>query len=351
MSDRTPLDLFDRGMELQKAEREPLEYQLRDAAFAMQPQPPVEWVVDGLIPRGTVSVFYGEPGAFKTWAMIWMAVRVAQGEEWLEYPTQQNTALYLDEESGESWFSRRLQQTIKGALGNEDIPINFVCNSGLMLDDKIDVEEIEYLIRSTGAKLVIFDALTDIMSGDENSKKDVQPIFAKMKRIANKTGAAIIVIHHSAKHGSYRGSSAIKGAVDLLMKIESKEDSDFINFKAEKVRHTEYAKFSAMATITEDQFYLVRVDEQEQPKVLSKSKKYVLRYLESVGGVALVPDIMANADICSGAAARSAVYALADDGYCYRSNPGLPKGRGNAAEYTLIPQEDGIPTGEKYHDV
>ncbi|GAH33360.1 unnamed protein product, partial [marine sediment metagenome] len=277
-----------------------------------------------------------------------LSVSVAMEREWLDFPTTQAKVLYIDEESGETWFSRRLQQTIKGAFGDEDTPVEFVCNAGLMLDDKNDIAELESLITRSGAGLVIFDALTDIMSGDENSKKDVQPILSRLKKIADKTQCAIVVIHHSVKHGGYRGSSAIKGAADLLVKIESKEDSEWINFKTEKVRHIEFAKFTGMATWTEDQFYLTRTEGTEAIiKPLSRSKKYVIGYLKD-NGASKLPEIVGAADMCSESAARQAVYALVESEHIHRVNPD-ERGRGAVAVYDLTQQED-EEEDLKYHD-
>jgi RecA-family ATPase len=72
---------------------------------------------------------------------------------------------------------------------------------------------------------VIVDALADVMPGrDENAVKDTAPIFLTLRKIAEETQCAIIVIHHSNKTGGYRGSSAIKGAIDLLLSVEKKNE-------------------------------------------------------------------------------------------------------------------------------
>ena len=40
----------------------------RTAEEALQPHPPIEWVVEPIISRGSVNLFYGEPGAKKTYS-------------------------------------------------------------------------------------------------------------------------------------------------------------------------------------------------------------------------------------------------------------------------------------------
>ena len=44
-------------------------YIVRDAAFAMGPQPPLDWLIDTLISRGSVNLIYGEPGSKKTYSI------------------------------------------------------------------------------------------------------------------------------------------------------------------------------------------------------------------------------------------------------------------------------------------
>lgn len=319
-------------------EEKPPRYIVRDAKYIMSPHPPVEWVIEKLIHERSVSMCYGEPGAKKTWALHSLAVNVALGKVWLGLNTVPKKVLIIDEESGDEWMANRLSAAIRGELGDENTKVEFVSLAGFKLDDKDDAMELEQLITERHSGLVIIDALTDCMVGDENSKQDTQPVFTTLKRIATHTNAAIIIIHHSNKTGGYRGSSAIKGAIDLLAKIESEEGSNWINIKTEKTRNIEATRFTAVANWTEDQFYLELAENQDKGKKLSKSQAYVIRYLTERGPSPL-PDIMGAADSCSPNAARQAVYTLVDEGKVYRTNPDK-KGRGTEAIYDLAEGEE-----------
>ena len=89
-------------------------------------------------------------------------------------------------------------------------------------DQTSDTILLEALIAETEAGLVIIDSLSSVMDGDENSKQDTQPVFTNLRHVAELTGAAIIVIHHSNRAGGYRGSSAIKGALEAMVQVNSK---------------------------------------------------------------------------------------------------------------------------------
>ncbi len=278
-------------------------------------------------------MFYGEPGAKKTWALLSLAVCVALGKTWMGFAVKPRKVLIIDEESGDEWLTNRLEAAIQGELGDDSIPVEFVSLAGWKLDKKEDAAELEKLITEHQAGLVIIDALTDIMDGDENSKQDTQPIFTRLKKIASRTNAAIIIIHHSNKAGGYRGSSAIKGALDLLVKIESDEGSKWISFKSEKTRNIEATKFTAVAHWTDDQFFLELADVTEMLKPRNPGQRHVLEYLEKSGEPASVKELMEHAEICSPDQARNAVYKLADEGLIRRTNAG---GKNNEAIYDLV---------------
>lgn len=309
------------------------EYRVLSARDAMTDQPPVQWVIEQLITAGSVSVFFGAPGSKKTWTLLSLAVHVALGKSWLGFNTVPVKVLVIDEESGERRFMRRLNAALHGALADENAPVEFVCLAGFRLDDKHDAEELERLITERQAGLVILDALADIMGGDENSKQDAQPVFTALRRIADRTEAAIIVIHHSNRQGNYRGSSAIPGSVDLMLKIESENASQWVSFASEKERDIERVTFTGVAYWTENQFYMQEAENPKKNKALSRGEKYVVRYLKEHGESGL-PDIRNAADSTTPDGAKNAVYSLVDKGIAYRTNPD-EAGRGTVAKYDL----------------
>jgi hypothetical protein len=318
--------------------KSPERYVIRDASFALAPHPPIKWIIDQLISTGSLSMFFGDPGTKKTFSMLSLAVCVALGKPWLDFETTTRKVLIVDEESGEPRLALRLGKAIRGELGDESTPIKFVSHGGFNLDDKKGEDELQNLIKTTGAGLVIIDALAEIMNGDENSKQDTHPVFAALRRIAEETRAAIIPIHHSNKNGGYRGSSAIMGALDQMIKIESKDGSNWIQFTTEKSRDSVAVNFTAEVTWTENQFHLRRAEVKDKVKPLSQSQSYVIQYLAK-NGASPMPDIMGAADSCSENAAKQAVYKLVGMDKVYRTNPDK-KGPGVKAIYDLTKEDD-----------
>jgi hypothetical protein len=298
---------------------------------AMKPQPPIEWVIDSLFSVGSVSLVVGEGGCGKTYAMIDAAVSVTMGQKWLDFETQKNVTLVIDEESGNRRIARRFAEVLRGhgAQGGESV--GYITMASLNLLDEKDIDEFQNLIVGIGARFVVIDALADVMpNGDENSVKDVQPVFHALRVIANESQAAIVVIHHSNKVGSYRGSTALKGAVDLLLMVC--KDGDKLTFTSEKARDIEPIKFAALANFGDGTFNLSPAEPAASVERTPASQEYVTRYLGQHQNASL-EDIMGNADTCSPEAARKAVYRMSASGAILRTNSG---GRGIKACYAIV---------------
>ncbi len=307
------------------------------AADALKPQRPIQWIINRLFSVGSVSTLVGEPGSKKTYCLIDAAVCVALGQPWLGLETMQQTVLIVDEESGPQRLSRRLSEALHGHGAGVETKLAYTCLNGFDLRDSVSATRLEAEIRRVGAGFVIIDPLAMIMPGaDENSVKDVQPVFKHLRQIAEATRAAIVVVHHTNRNGSYRGTSAIKGAVDAMIMVESKPTEAQVNFQFEKARDTEPFKFSARAIWSDGTFMLHAAEEASQGSMaikLSPSEKYVVRYLREHGRSAFVKDITDHADTCSAEAARQAVYVLARKRVVRRSDPGGP---GSKAAYELM---------------
>jgi hypothetical protein len=304
------------------------------AAEAMQPQPPLEPIVDGIALPGSVIVAYGPPGSKKTYTCLDLAVCVAMGADWLGHATRQGTVLFCDEESGERRFNRRLAGIMRARGAPDETPVAYTTLAGLNLRDDVDLGELERLIGQVQPLLVILDALADVLPGaDENTVRDTHPPFRALRGIAEKYQIAIIVIHHANKVGGYRGSSAIEGAVDLMLEVKSDKGASIIELASTKTRDTE--PFDFAAEIAFDTINgLVTLTEAEPPSQtpqFGKPDTYVLKYLMAHGRSSLA-NIEDHADICSPASAKQSVYRLTSREIIKRVDAG---GRGTSAEYDL----------------
>ena len=308
-------------------------YTLHTAAEALEPQPPIDWIIDGLFSAGSVALLVGDPGTAKTYSMLDAAVCVALGEPWLTYTTSPGPVLVLDEESGPRRIARRLGDCLRGHDGGPDTPVYYTTLERWNLRTGEDAQHLLGAIHETGARFVVVDALVDVMPGaDENAVADVHPVFMALRSIAETTGAAIVVIHHTNKAGGYRGSSAMHGAVDLLLAVK-KSGAD-VAFDVQKARDSELFAFAALGYWQDGRFWLVPVERQAERPVFAKAESYVLRYLGE-HGTSNTTAITTHADTCSDSAARRAIYSLVSKGLAQRVDPG---GQGSIARWELTDQ-------------
>lgn len=309
---------------------------LRTLANAFEMHTPRQWVIENLIMEKSLTIIVADAGSKKTYICITIGEAVANGSNFISYTTHRAPVLYLDEENGSDEMDDRIKQVALGMGCNQEAPFYHVSYAGLMLDNPANCQTIKALIERTGAKLVIFDSLQDFMTGDENSKQDTQPIFTSLKRLANQTGAAILVQHHTGKNGDYRGSTTIKGNVDLMLEVKSEDDSDLITFKSKKNRKGTPIKFTAEATWWNDTFTL-KPSTRQAAHPMSKAEDYVIRFFEGHPG-ATVEDAMNNADACTPSTAKKTLYNLAGRDMLRRTNPGE-----RTARYEVSPVTEVLP--------
>jgi hypothetical protein len=65
---------------------------------------PIDWLIDGLIPKGCVVLLTGPPGSFKTFFSLSVSHSVAQGDPFLGRTLEAGSVTYIDRENPRSVF-------------------------------------------------------------------------------------------------------------------------------------------------------------------------------------------------------------------------------------------------------
>jgi hypothetical protein len=117
-------------------------YQILSARDPLQPQPPLQWVVERLFSAGSVNMFFGEGGSKKTWSLVYLAVCVAQGRPFLNFNTRQGPVLLIDEESGPRRMLSRLGDVLRGQAAGVDTPVHCVSLAAFNLGLPNDIGEL-----------------------------------------------------------------------------------------------------------------------------------------------------------------------------------------------------------------
>lgn len=315
---------------------------LFSAEEAMQELQEPDWIVKGLIATETLSIFVGEAGHKKSLSLLDLSVCVAIGKPWLDFQTVKSPVLWIDEDNGLRRTKQRAQSALRGHMALSPLPELYFHSMGNFDAGNPDhINELDLLIRQNGIRLVIFDALQDIMpNADDNSAKETRPILAALRSVVEATKAAIIIVHHANKIGQYRGSTAIKGKVDNMISVFVENyQKNTIRFEGLKTRDFEDPTFYAEISFSmaSDGNLQTRLTSRDEPKNGKKStiipdgaKRVVAHLLDNTEQT--TKDIETALDLN-----RSHIYAARDLGYITRSNEG---GQGSKANWKVTQEAE-----------
>jgi archaellum biogenesis ATPase FlaH len=200
-------------------------FKVLDVAKMVAEVPPeVPWQIDGLAVRGDVTIVTGDPGAGKSLLAPTLAGAVARGESIAGLNCERGSTVYLDAENGGREIHRRLH-----SLGMPDVDLAVVEADGVDLRHGDDLSGLDALVAQFGPSLLVLDSLTALWPGaNERKTEDVAPTLYELKRLAERHGLAILVLHHRPKDGGeYRGTTAIAAAAQLGFTLsKAKDDPD-----------------------------------------------------------------------------------------------------------------------------
>lgn len=179
----------------------------------------VRWLWPGYIPLGKLTVIDGDPGNGKSTVMCDIAARVSTGRAMPD-----GVASDLDSPAGVVLLSAEdgPADTIRPRLDAAAADVARVAllecavsgerERGITL---ADLDHIEAAIATVNAALVVVDPLMAFLGGETNSYRDqdMRAVLAPLARLADRTGAAIVVIRHFSKGQTanvlYRGGGSI----------------------------------------------------------------------------------------------------------------------------------------------
>jgi hypothetical protein len=204
--------------------------QLRTAAQVRERRAaagPVRWVCEGLqLTAGRPNMLVGPPTSGKTIVAQDIALAVANGTHALgSFPCNRGRVVHLDFEQGEQVTFDRYER-LSVSLPQELAMIFDPCMS---LADKGVEPELTALC--TGTSLLVIDSLSRSLPRVDENSSEIGEYLGLLARISNKTGCAILVLHHDRKgtkeadgspvdpQDQIRGSTAIPSQLGVVWKL------------------------------------------------------------------------------------------------------------------------------------
>lgn len=198
----------------------------------------IDWLVDGVIPRGGNGIIAGEPKAGKSWVSEELALCLASGSPFLGKQVRRpvRTALFSREDYPglTSWRLRALFKSRAWPNPNffdETLFVNTRAQSDeFSIHNAAHVQEVIEALEKHRIEFAIFDVLNILHAADENDNTEMRQVMNRFTEIQTRAKCSIALVHHLGKaEGKWtrrlRGASSIHGWVEWLIGV-SEADPD-----------------------------------------------------------------------------------------------------------------------------
>ena len=205
-----------------------------------------KWLVDGLIPEGSVTTLYGAGGTGKSILAVQLLVACVLDRQWVGRPTRACKALGLFCEDSEDELHRRFFAACRhyGAdPGDLAERLELFCRPGL--DNALMsygdawgpgeptefLGQIHNLAVDHGAELIILDSLHDFFVGNEVSRTQARQFIGELNALARHCRGAVVIVAHPSLSGlntgsGTSGSTAWSNAVRSRLYFTSPKDDE-----------------------------------------------------------------------------------------------------------------------------
>ncbi|NCB20164.1 MAG: hypothetical protein EOM61_11160, partial [Bacteroidia bacterium] len=187
------------------------------------------WAIDQMIPQG-LSVIASPPKTGKSYFVLQSALAVARGEKFLGYRTTKGKVLLI---SLEDTFNRLQKRIVQVCPDTSKIPDNLDMTVEFPRLDSEGLACLEKEIKENEYCLVILDTWGKTKPNgqakrSENVYETDVRLVSEVKKLADKYGISILLVHHLKKGGgaskdwleSLSGSMGLSATVDGLLALE-----------------------------------------------------------------------------------------------------------------------------------
>lgn len=158
-------------------------------------------LIDGVLRQGHKMLLAAPPKAGKSYALIQLAIAIAEGRTWLGWQCAQGRVMYVNLELDRASCLHRFRDVYNAwdmspdNIGNIDI-WNLRGRSVPM--DKLAPKLIRRAMKKNYIAIII-DPIYKVITGDENSADQMAHFCNQFDKICTELGAAVIYCHHHSK--------------------------------------------------------------------------------------------------------------------------------------------------------
>lgn len=160
-----------------------------------------EVLIDGILRCGHKMILSGASKAGKSFALIELAIAIAEGQKWLGFQCKKGRVLYINLEIDPRSIRNRFSCIYKALKLEpdhvEDVFLWDLRGYAVGLD-KLAPKIIRRL-RNMNIDAVILDPIYKVITGDENNASEMGAFCNNFDRICEEAGVAMIYCHHHSK--------------------------------------------------------------------------------------------------------------------------------------------------------
>ena len=244
--------------------------------------PPVEYLIENMLPTHTICGLTGFAGTGKTWLAMEMMRAVVTGTKCLgQFQARQAPAIYIGSDASMLDYARQWRRLTKEAYdsyaevgGDEGQRVEnpFDSYAHFLLQSEFNLDDIGMIARliATSAQvtrpswvedvltadgweqeeheglhygLIIYDTLTKMTRTPENDNVGRDIVFDHLRIVAEVTGATLVVLHHPPQVSEFRTGEEFRGAGSQIGDLDNHfhivkhmGKDDVIQFKFKKFR-------------------------------------------------------------------------------------------------------------------
>jgi hypothetical protein len=194
-------------------------------------EPETDWLWDGILPSGGLSLVIAKPKVGKTTFAFNLAVAVSRGDDLLDRKTQKGPVVYLALEEKKREVQKNLSK-----IGITDEPLIFHFGPAPFRA----MQEVIPLIEETGAKLLVIDILQKFCRvKDLNDYAQVTRALEPLMATARQFNCHIQLLHHAGKKDrpdgdDILGSTGLLGGVDTSVHIKKRNKESRVLFTIQR---------------------------------------------------------------------------------------------------------------------
>ena len=191
------------------------------------------YAVQNMIPEGE-TVIAAPPKTGKSWLMLDMCLKVAEGKPFLGFDTKQSDTLYLALEDGDSFEQERLNIVTGGAQAPKNF--HFVFSNVMPMNEGFLLQLEELLKVFPNIKVVVIDTLQFVKYRQGKSESAYECDYRTgrdLKEFAEKNHLAIVVVTHTTKMihmedemSNVSGTNGVTGAADAVIVLSKEKRTD-----------------------------------------------------------------------------------------------------------------------------